>query len=161
MTTSVGLPAGTVAVTRIPHQLLSVGIPLGPLELLETVGRRSGRRRTTPVAVLQAHGARWIVSPFGETDWVRNLRASPCVRLGRGARLRPVTLTEAPASLVPELLRTYRRRYRFVPFVRAAFDTRTGDDTDSYARVAHRHPVFRVGHAPDDAAVERSAEAGP
>ena len=133
--------------TRIPHRLLALGLPLGPLQLLETVGRHSARRRTTPVVILRAQGERWIVSPFGETDWVRNLRASRTARLGRGARLRRVTLTDAPPELVPGLLRTYRRRYRLIPFVRAAFEPGATDDTDVYAEIAHRHPVFRVAPA--------------
>lgn len=44
---------------------------------VEHVGRRSGARYTTPVAVVPAAGTFYIGLPWGrETDWVRNLRAA-------------------------------------------------------------------------------------
>lgn len=143
-TTSRELPPGMLAVTQIPARLLALGLPMGPLALLETVGRRSGQPRTTPVVVLAHRGERWLVSPFGETDWVRNVRTAPTARLGRGRRLGEVTLTSAPAELVPELLRTYRSRYRVIPFVRAAFRQQPGDSVEAYAEDAPSHPVFRI-----------------
>lgn len=146
MVTTTELPRGMLTATRIPHRLLVLGIPLGPLQLLETVGRHSARRRTTPIVILRAQGERWIVSPFGETDWVRNVRALHIARLGRGGRLRRVNLTEAPAELVPSLLRTYRRRYRLIPFVRAAFEPGSIDETE-IAELVRRHPVFHVAAA--------------
>lgn len=64
--------------------------------------------------------------------------------LGRGRRLQTVALAEVSDDRVPGLLRTYRRRFSAVPFVRAAFDATARDGVDAFAREASRHPDFRV-----------------
>lgn len=56
--------------------LLRAGISMGPNALLTVQGRRTGLARTTPVAVIELDGRRWIWSPWGETHRVRNLRAT-------------------------------------------------------------------------------------
>jgi deazaflavin-dependent oxidoreductase (nitroreductase family) len=56
--------------------LLVAGIPLGPNKLVTIRGRKSGLPRTTPLAVVEVGGRRWIWAPWGEVQWVRNLRAS-------------------------------------------------------------------------------------
>jgi deazaflavin-dependent oxidoreductase (nitroreductase family) len=40
------------------------------------VGRHSGKPRTTPVAVLEHEGQRYLIAPRGNTHWARNLRAA-------------------------------------------------------------------------------------
>src|SRR5436305_1135660 len=59
----------------VARMLLAAGVPMGPNTLLTVPGRKTGRPRTTPVAVIEKSGSRWLLAPFGETDWVRNLRA--------------------------------------------------------------------------------------
>src|SRR5262249_7102011 len=44
--------------------------------VLAVRGRRSGEWRTTPVHPIRLDGATYIVSPRGESQWVRNLRAA-------------------------------------------------------------------------------------
>jgi deazaflavin-dependent oxidoreductase (nitroreductase family) len=56
--------------------LLAVGVPMGPDVLLTVPGRKSGLPRTTPVAVAEMAGRWWLVGPFGDVDWARNLRVS-------------------------------------------------------------------------------------
>jgi len=56
--------------------LLAAGVPLGFNGLLTVTGRKSGLPRTTPAAVIEAGGRRWIWSPWGDVHWVRNLRAA-------------------------------------------------------------------------------------
>lgn len=43
---------------------------------LTVKGRRSGRERTVPVAVLKHEGERYLVSYRGLSDWALNLRAT-------------------------------------------------------------------------------------
>jgi deazaflavin-dependent oxidoreductase (nitroreductase family) len=56
--------------------------------LLETQGRRSGRRRTTPLARGPIDGdVIWLHSVHGRhADWVRNLEATPEVRIKLSGR---------------------------------------------------------------------------
>jgi len=56
--------------------LLRAGVPLGFNGLITIRGRKSGLPRTTPVAIIDVGGRRWIWSPWGEVNWVRNLRAA-------------------------------------------------------------------------------------
>jgi deazaflavin-dependent oxidoreductase (nitroreductase family) len=138
------LPIGVVAFSRIPSRLLSLGVPMGPLMLIETRGRRTGHPHRVPVVLLRADGERMLVSPFGETAWVRNVRAGGDVRLGRGRRLRSIELTELPVAERAPMLRLFRRRFGMIPFVRAAFEASSRDGVDVFAAEADRHPVFRI-----------------
>jgi deazaflavin-dependent oxidoreductase (nitroreductase family) len=56
--------------------LLVHGVPLGPNRLVTIRGRKSGLPRTTPLAVIEVSGRRWVWAPWGEVQWVRNLRAA-------------------------------------------------------------------------------------
>lgn len=57
--------------------------------LLETRGRRSGRRRVTPVGNGLRDGVFWIVTEHGyHADYVRNIMADPRVRVRVGGRWR-------------------------------------------------------------------------
>lgn len=141
------VPPAVLRAGRGPLRLLGWGVPMGPLRLLETRGRRTGTARVTPVAVLNHNGQLWLVSPFGETQWVRNVRANGAARLGRGRRLRPVSLQEVTDERRPVVLQHYRRAFRVVPFVRGAFDV-DPSSLDDFARSADRYPVFLI--APGD-----------
>src|SRR6266851_7578390 len=56
----------------------------GPNVLLTVRGRSSGRTRTTPVAMLELGGVRYLQASFGITNWVRNLRAAGQASVSRG-----------------------------------------------------------------------------
>ena len=56
--------------------LLGAGVPLGPNRLITIRGRKSGLARTTALAVIEVSGRRWVWAPWGEVNWVRNLRAA-------------------------------------------------------------------------------------
>jgi hypothetical protein len=68
-------------------------------------GRRSGLPRRVPVIPLEHAGQRYLVSPRGETEWVRNLRDAGEADLG-GARIR---VTEVPATERGPMLDAYRK----------------------------------------------------
>ncbi|WP_433462566.1 nitroreductase family deazaflavin-dependent oxidoreductase [Spirillospora sp. CA-128828] len=123
------LPPRLARMNRVPSRMLAWGLPMGPLVLLRTRGRRSGLPRTTPVALLKLDGRQWLVSPFGETHWVHNARADGRAEVGRGRRFRRVRLTEIDDERVEPILAAYRRKFGIVPFVRDAFEGRppTGD----------------------------------
>ena len=60
----------------IARLLLAAGVPMGPDVLITVRGRKSGLPRTTPVTICENSGRRGLISPFGEVNWVRNLRAA-------------------------------------------------------------------------------------
>jgi deazaflavin-dependent oxidoreductase (nitroreductase family) len=62
--------------SAVLRALLAVGVPLGYNRLVTIRGRKSGRPRTTPLAVLEVAGRRWVWAPWGDVHWVHNLRVA-------------------------------------------------------------------------------------
>ena len=60
----------------IAKVLLAAGVPMGFNGLITIRGRKSGLPRTTPVAIIEVSGRRWVWAPWGDVQWVRNLRAA-------------------------------------------------------------------------------------
>ena len=56
--------------------LNAVGVAVGPFSLLTVVGRTSGKSHTLLLAPIERNGKRWLVSPNGAVNWVRNVRAA-------------------------------------------------------------------------------------
>lgn len=113
---------------------LAMRLGVAGTEVLETTGRRSGEPRRVPVVPLAHDGARFLVSPRGETQWVRNLRASAgACRLGPHGDVRPARCEEVPPADTHELLAAYRD---MAGRVAASHFRALPDPAD--------HPVFRV-----------------
>jgi deazaflavin-dependent oxidoreductase (nitroreductase family) len=85
-------------------RVLSTGRPLGPILLLTTTGRRSGRPHTTPVFYVRDAERLIIcnVNPgFEQTNpWTLNLRASPVARVQVGREVGIYQAREADADEV-------------------------------------------------------------
>jgi deazaflavin-dependent oxidoreductase (nitroreductase family) len=62
--------------------------------LITIRGRKSGLPRTTPVAIIEVSGRRWVWAPWGEVHWVRNLRAAGRATITRRGRKEEVIATE-------------------------------------------------------------------
>jgi deazaflavin-dependent oxidoreductase (nitroreductase family) len=78
----------------ISRRLLGAGVPLGPNALLTVAGRRSGVPRTTPLAIINRGGRRWVWAPWGDSDWVKNLRAAGRATLSVRGRSEEVMASE-------------------------------------------------------------------
>jgi deazaflavin-dependent oxidoreductase (nitroreductase family) len=63
-----------------------LGVGPGTSRVLAVKGRKSGKWRTVPLNMLTHDGHRYLVSPRGETQWVRNLRSAGDGELRRGMR---------------------------------------------------------------------------
>jgi deazaflavin-dependent oxidoreductase (nitroreductase family) len=79
---------------KFARRMLKAGTPMGPNVLVTIRGRTSGLPRTTPLAIVEHSGRRWIWAPYGEVDWVRNLRAAGEATITSGRRSQEVTATE-------------------------------------------------------------------
>lgn len=142
------LPPGvpTRVMNRAVAALARLGVSVLGTHLLYVRGRVTGEWRTTVVNVLPHHNARYLVAPRGDTQWVRNLRASGQARLRLGRRTEPVTAVELPDDEKPPVLRAYLRRWGFEmgPF----FDGVSAKAPDAdLRRIAGDHPVFRIAPA--------------
>lgn len=123
--------------------LTRLGISLYGSRVLAVRGRRSGEWRTVPVNLLEHGGAQYLVAPRGETEWVRNLRASGAGELRLGARHQPFRATEIADADKPPILRAYIIEWWFE--VKRFFELSGPEATDAdLVRVAPQHPVFRI-----------------
>ena len=82
----------------IARFLLAAGVPLGFNGLITVRGRKSGLPRTTPVAIIEVSGRRWVWAPWGEVQWVRNLRAAGGATITFRRREQEVSATELDAT---------------------------------------------------------------
>ncbi len=129
------------ALNALVRPLARLGLAGRRTHLLTVPGRRSGRLWTTPVSLVEHDGARWLVAPYGERNWVRNARAAGWVELRRGRRRWRCRVEEAaPAEAVPVL----RRYYALGVVTRPFFDVTLASSDEEWLAEAPRHPVFRL-----------------
>src|SRR5215831_2312529 len=92
---------------RIFRLLLRAGVKIGRMSLLTVRGRKSGQPRTTPVLIAEYDGHRFLVSTYGETNWVRNLRAAGEAILTRGRRSERILVIEMGAKEAAPMRRSF------------------------------------------------------
>jgi len=111
--------------------------------VLEVRGRKSGVWLPTPVNPLEYEGESYLVAPRGETQWVRNLRASNEGRLRKGRRVESFTAVELSDEAKLPILRAYLEKWAWEV---GAFFQGVGADApdDDLRRIASLHPIFRI-----------------
>lgn len=111
---------------RLVWRLIQVGprlayaVGLGPLVgsfvlLLTTTGRKTGRRRTTPLVYEEVDGEFHVASARGPAaDWLRNIQATPFVevRVGRRRIHGRAEVVADPAKMADYLERMMARNPR-------------------------------------------------
>jgi deazaflavin-dependent oxidoreductase (nitroreductase family) len=118
---------------------------IGPIHLLTTRGRRTGRPATVPVVPVDDAERRWLVAPYGEVQWVRNARSNPRVTVRYGREEHEYHAREVTAGEAGPVLRRY---VHVAPKARSAFRAAPDDPVDAFVAEADRHPVFElVGEA--------------
>jgi deazaflavin-dependent oxidoreductase (nitroreductase family) len=119
------------------------GISIYGSRVLYVRGRTSGEWRTTPVNPLNHEGARYLVAPRGQAQWVRNMRVAHGGELRVGRRTERFTAVELPDAEKPAVLRAYLKRWKFE--VGVFFDGVGPDATDEQLlAIAPGYPVFRI-----------------
>jgi deazaflavin-dependent oxidoreductase (nitroreductase family) len=124
--------------------LTGLGISVWGSRVLEVPGRKTGAPRRTPVNVLTFEGEDYLVSPRGNGQWVRNVRANDGrLDLLLGRRRSHHTATELADGDKTEILRAYLKRWKFE--VGQFFDGVGADSSDEEIQaIAPRHPVFML-----------------
>jgi deazaflavin-dependent oxidoreductase (nitroreductase family) len=121
--------------------LARLGLAGKRTHILTTGGRKTGRRYSTPVQLLFEDGERWLVSPYGEREWVKNARAAGEVELTRALRTERVAVEEVDQVTAAPILREYLRK---TPVTKPYFDATAESPLEKFAAEASRHPVFRL-----------------
>ena len=130
----------------VARRILRLGALLGPNALLTVTGRKSGVPRTTPVALVEVDGRRWVIGTFGEVNWVRNFRAANRATLSVGRRRDEVVAEEldheARTAFFRDVVGPYALR---LPAGRILLSVLGAGDILKDPRAAAEHrPVFEL-----------------
>lgn len=130
------------------RRLVGAGLPLGPNVLITVRGRTSGLPRTFPIALMESGGRRFVQSPYGEVNWVRNLRADGHAVLTRGRRREEVEAVELVPDEAGPLLRDavapLMRNRLMAAFARLFIPVRRGAAPEEYVEHVRQHPMFEL-----------------
>jgi deazaflavin-dependent oxidoreductase (nitroreductase family) len=91
--------------------LAELGISIAGTRALRVRGRKTGKLRGVVVNVLHIDGVDYVVSPRGDTQWARNVRAAGVVEVGPRWRNERVRISEVDDAAKPELLQRYLARW--------------------------------------------------
>jgi deazaflavin-dependent oxidoreductase (nitroreductase family) len=117
---------------RVQGWLAGMGLPPAYQVLLETRGRTSGRRRSTPVAIATVDGTQYLVSMLGpSSEWVRNVDAAGGRAVLKHGKRRRVGLELVP---VVRIAASGRRHFPVSP----------GAPLSAFEEIAAGYPVYRI-----------------
>jgi deazaflavin-dependent oxidoreductase (nitroreductase family) len=119
------------------HQL---GISVQGSQTLAIRGRKSGEVRTNPVNPFELDGKTYLLSPRGNTQWVRNLRAAGEGELRSGRKVRRFHATEVPDSEKLPLMRLYMDKWAWE--VKGFMGIEADAPDEEVERVLPDHPAF-------------------
>ena len=113
---------------------LAVRLSARGVATLTVVGRRTGEPRKVPVIPVEVGQSRYLVSPYGESDWVRNLRAAGLGELSSKGQTEVFHVSGVPVDEREDIIARYREvaGSHIGPYF-----TKLPDPKD--------HPVFQIG----------------
>jgi deazaflavin-dependent oxidoreductase (nitroreductase family) len=121
--------------------LIKRGLGADYRHILTVAGRKSGLSRSTPVDVMTIAGQRFLIAPYGETNWVRNVRAAGRISLRRGRSIEPLRAVEIAGADAVAPIRLYIRTIRVTrPYWEVGLDASDAE----IAAAAGKHPVFQL-----------------
>jgi hypothetical protein len=126
--------------------LAEMGISIAGTRALRVRGRKTGKQRGVVINLLTIDGVDYLVSPRGNTQWARNVRAAGVVELGPRWRSARARVTEVDDAAKPEVLRRYLARWYWQ--VKGYVAGLTPESSDEELRAAAPSiPVFALGEA--------------
>jgi deazaflavin-dependent oxidoreductase (nitroreductase family) len=126
----------------LTRTLLKLGISFNGAALITVPGRKTGVPRSTPISMVEFDGQRYVQSPFGNVDWVRNLRAAGQATLSWGPRRETVAVAElSPEQAAPVIKSLLGHAPKMI---REYFDVTPESSLEEVIRDAPNHAVFAV-----------------
>ena len=139
------VPAQVSLFSPVLNFLLRARVPLGFNRLVTIRGRTTGLPRTTGLAVIETDGRRWVWAPWGDVNWVRNLRAARRATIASGGRTEEVGATELdPAERVAFFRDVLGPLARGIPFGVTFIQLVDGVDIRDPERAAEGRAVFEL-----------------
>ncbi|OBH01718.1 hypothetical protein A5696_13135 [Mycobacterium sp. E2699] len=99
------------AANTVIRWLAELGVSIAGTRALRVRGRKSGRPRAVVINLLSVDGVDYLVSPRGNTQWARNVRAAGVVEVGPRWRRRRARVSEVDDAAKPVVLRRYLQRW--------------------------------------------------
>ena len=138
----------------IISSLLHLGLKIGSFALLTVRGRKSGKPIETPIAIFNREGKRYLLTPYGIVNWVRNLRAAggeaTITHSRHSEKIHAIELPpdaaapifreavrSGPPGIPPMIIRLYRSFF-VLPYLNVTMDS----SLEEYERDVLTHPVF-------------------
>lgn len=126
--------------------LAELGISIAGTRALRVRGRKTGKSRGVVVNVLRVDGVDYVVSPRGNTQWVRNVRVAGVVDVGPRWRRRRLRITEVADPAKADLLKRYLDRWYWEVKGHIAGLTPDSGDDEIHA-AAPSIPVFALANS--------------
>jgi len=99
------------AANTVIRWLAELGISIAGTRAMRVRGRKSGKQRGVVINLLTVDDVDYLVSPRGNTQWARNVRAAGVVEVGPRWRSELARVSEVEDAAKPELLRRYLARW--------------------------------------------------
>jgi deazaflavin-dependent oxidoreductase (nitroreductase family) len=127
---------------RLFGAMVGIGLGLPHNHLLQVRGRKSGKLYSAPIDLLSTDGKKFLVSPRGRSQWVRNAEASGRVTLKKGFSRHEYRLRALADSEKSPVLKGYLDRFKTT--VQRYFPLPAGSPAEAFAEFASRYPVFEL-----------------
>lgn len=129
----------TTTLLRAGFKFNGMGLKNHPTYLFTVRGRKSGQPRTIPIVIIEQNGRRYLNSPFGMVNWVRNLQAAGEAVLTRGWRSETVSAKILPPHEAALVLREDIKNGN--PFARN-FGVTADSPLEEFEHTVLTHPIF-------------------
>jgi deazaflavin-dependent oxidoreductase (nitroreductase family) len=127
---------------KVASWFASAGVTPSRMITLEVKGRRTGEVRWNPLNVVEHEGQRYLVSPRGESEWVRNVRAAGGEAVIRHGGREKVRLEDIAAEERAPILKAYLGENAMT--TRQHFGVDPKAELSEFEAIAARHPAFRI-----------------
>jgi hypothetical protein len=144
MSKTARLPLPFRVANALLRTLIRAGVPIGNIGLLSVPGRKSGLLRTTPVALYEMNGLRYLVAESDTLDWVKNVRTADWATVIRRGRSERVKLVELPPGEAAPILMAVVQEARGAS---AILGIEREASAEAFVAAAASRPVFRVVEA--------------
>lgn len=128
--------------TRTTNMLVgSLGVNFFDAWMLTVRGRKSGEPRSVIVNPIDVDGATYLMSPRGETQWVKNIRANQKASLKRGRKETSYTAQEVTdAEVKLRVMREYLDHWSWQ--VNKLMGASKGSPDKELRAILDKHPIF-------------------
>jgi deazaflavin-dependent oxidoreductase (nitroreductase family) len=126
-------------INRLMTRMIRWNIAPKQTYLMTVRGRITGKPYSMPVSLVERDGRRWLVSPYGEVNWVKNARAVGEVSLFRGGKAETCKIHELGPTESAPILKEY---ITLEGIVRPYFDAQPDSPLSNFEAEAAQHPVF-------------------